>query len=110
MGRPYDYAYQTAGHAMTGAMQCAGCGQQIVEGEYRSYKRSKHGDWGYVTHHRDCCSDDPRWRSRDQKAERQRAALADLDRQAAALVAHFPGFDVIGAVQDAALAASPEAK
>lgn len=68
MGRPYDHIYETASSGSRyGAMTCAGCAGPITEGEYRCYKRTKNYDWGFVLHHRACCSTDPMWAKLDAK-------------------------------------------
>lgn len=65
MGRPYDFEYRESGSV--GTMICGACNKAITSGQYRCYKRSKSYDWYYVTHHRECCADDPAWAKLDQQ-------------------------------------------
>lgn len=111
MGRPYDQQYFGAGSACTcGTMRCAGCGKTIdpSKGEWRAYKRQKHGDWGYVTHHRECCAEDPAWAKRDRDLALAVETAEQLRVDAAALIAKYPGWDVLTAIEDAAMLAERE--
>lgn len=76
----YGFQFCDASSSNHGLMNCAGCGQRITEGQYRVYKRSKSWDWHYVTHHRDCCPDDPAWAELDRKARMHRDMESDRER------------------------------
>jgi hypothetical protein len=75
-----SWNYADANSSMTGAMQCSACGNKIESGRYRYRMKSKRGDWGYVTQHEACSTDDVVWAEMDrqiaQNRERQ-AALSD---------------------------------
>jgi hypothetical protein len=78
MGRPYNHQYLNADTSRCGTMLCSGCGKQIVDGQYRCYQRNKSYDWAYVTHHRNCCSDDPKWQWLDAQCELEKARSAEF--------------------------------
>ena len=90
MGRPYAHQYTTTASSRCGTMRCGGCGKHIETGEYRAYKRSKAHDWGFVTHHRACCSNDPAWAKRDAAAVRNSAMLTKISDDVRALFARYP--------------------
>lgn len=90
MGRPYDHQYLTVPGARCGTMQCGGCGKPITEGEFRAYKRSKGGDWGFVTHHRACCADDAGWAKRDRARDDHAVRLESIAADVRKLLASYP--------------------
>lgn len=78
MGRPYDHQYLDTRGASCGTMICGGCNSPIREGQFRAYKRTKNYDWGFVTHHRACCSEDPAWAKQDVAAAAHEQHCSDL--------------------------------
>lgn len=83
MGKSYDLEFFFAPTgAAVGAMQCATCGKAIdnQSEDFRAYKKTKNGDWGFVTHHRTCSSDQSEW-------EQLEKAAADAARRRSELVA-----------------------
>jgi hypothetical protein len=98
MGRPYDHQYHNAATSSAGTMICAACNKPITEGEFRSYKRTKDQDWGYVTHHRACSENDPQWALLDKRRadneERWNSFVAAVHE----LAAEYPDFSFIAAL------------
>lgn len=96
MGKPYDHQYHKPGSGSAGEMICAACRNAIdgVRDEWRSYKRTKDGDWGYVTHHRNCSLDDPEWARRDAAEKRARERMQSLVTELAVLAKRYPEFSI----------------
>jgi hypothetical protein len=55
MAKSFDYC--NVSHSSHGLMKCALCGKKITEGDYRTREKPK----AYVTWHRACCLEDPKW-------------------------------------------------
>lgn len=103
MGKPYDFRYYKPGQASVGEMMCGAC-RNAIDGnrdEFRSCKKNKDGDWGYVTHHRNCARDDPEWARRDTAEANARARSKALIAELSALLKRYPEFSVEDFMEDA---------
>lgn len=96
MGKLYDFQYMKPGRGSAGLMVCPVCRNAIdgARDEWRCAKRNKDGDWGYVTHHRNCCAEDPQWAKNDAFEDRASKRIAELRRELADLVARYPEYSV----------------
>jgi hypothetical protein len=72
------YYYADARYQKSGTMQCCACGKKITEGPYRYHETTD----AYVSCHRSCCPEDPKWLALDQEEqasiERRRLFEADV--------------------------------
>lgn len=71
-------------------MQCGACNKSITEGEYRVYQKTGKHDWWYVTHHRACCADDPKWAKKDAADQKRQHTLDQIDAAVQDLFRRFP--------------------
>lgn len=63
------WSYDSAPGSAAGTMRCTACGTQITEGRYRYRQKWSKGDWGYVSQHEACSTDDPFWAAMDRAKE-----------------------------------------
>lgn len=72
------YYYADVRYQKSGTMQCCACGKKITEGPYRYHETTD----AYVSCHRSCCPEDPKWLALDQEEqasiERRRLFEADV--------------------------------
>ncbi|OZI59916.1 hypothetical protein [Bordetella genomosp. 11] len=77
MAKLRNYSYAEASSVQVGLMRCSVCNGKIRRGQFRYYATPD----AYVSQHRSCCADDPKWKKLDEQAAawraRQVALLAD---------------------------------
>jgi hypothetical protein len=102
MGKLYDHQYMKPGGGSAGTMICPTCRNHIdgQHDEWRCAKRNKDGDWGYVTHHRNCCADDPQWAINDAAESSAKRRWAKLKAEVADLVERYPEFSIADLLGD----------
>jgi hypothetical protein len=78
MTKQFDYG--DAATSRHGLMICGACREPITQGQYRYRELPDR----FVTHHRDCSLDDPRWASLDRRAEAEVRRIDELRAEARA--------------------------
>lgn len=105
MSKGYDHQYFINCLDRRGDMICNKCRKEIggvgKATDYRAYKKSKgFDDWYYVTHHRECCSDDPQWEVEEAKRRERQEREQNLNNDIKALIEKYGEDEVRNMLED----------